>query len=186
MILPVYAYGSPVLKKVAEDITAEYTGLVQLISDMFETMWAADGVGLAAPQIGLPIRLFVMDARVYSEEDPTLKDFKKVFINAHILERTGEEELIQEGCLSIPNIHEDILRPGRIRMQYLDEDFAEHDEWFEGMVARIIQHEYDHLDGILFPELLSPLKKRLLKGKLRDISTGKITVKYRMVFPLKK
>jgi peptide deformylase len=127
-----------------------------------------------------------MDARVYSEEDPALKDFKKVFINAHILERTGEEELIQEGCLSIPNIHEDILRPGRIRIQYLDEDFAEHDEWYEGMVARIIQHEYDHLDGILFPELLSPLKKRLLKGKLRDISTGKITVKYRMVFPLKK
>ncbi|HBB93006.1 MAG: peptide deformylase [Bacteroidetes bacterium GWF2_49_14] len=186
MILPVYAYGSPVLKKVAEVITAEYAGLSQLISDMFETMWAADGVGLAAPQIGLAIRLFVMDARVYSEEDPALKDFKKVFINAHILERTGEEELIQEGCLSIPNIHEDILRPGRIRIQYLDEDFAEHDEWYEGMVARIIQHEYDHLDGILFPELLSPLKKRLLKGKLRDISTGKITVKYRMVFPLKK
>ncbi len=186
MILPVYAYGSPVLKKVAEDITAGYAGLDQLIADMFETMWAADGVGLAAPQIGLAIRLFVMDARVYSEEDPALKDFKKVFINAHILERTGEEELIQEGCLSVPNIHEDILRPGRIRIQYQDENFTGHDEWFDGMIARIIQHEYDHLDGILFPELLSPLKKRLLKGKLRDISTGKITVKYRMVFPLKK
>ncbi len=186
MILPVYAYGSPVLKKVAEDITPEYAGIGQLISDMFETMWAADGVGLAAPQIGLAIRLFVMDARVYSEEDPALGDFKKVFINAHILERTGEEELVQEGCLSVPNIHEDILRPGRIRIQYLDENFAEYDEWYEGMVARIIQHEYDHLDGILFPELLSPLKKRLLKGKLRDISTGKVTVKYRMVFPLKK
>jgi peptide deformylase len=186
MILPIYAYGSAVLKKVAEDIDPSYPNLPQLIDDMFETMWAAEGVGLAAPQIGLSIRLFVMDARPYAEEDPGLADFKKVFINARIVETGGEEELIQEGCLSIPNIHEEILRPGRIRIQYQDENFKKYDEWYEGMIARIMFHEYDHLDGRLFPELLNPLKKRLLKGKLRDISTGKVTVKYKMVFPLKK
>lgn len=186
MILPVYAFGSPVLRKIAVDIPPGYEGLGELIDNMFETMWAADGVGLAAPQVGLPIRVFVMDARVYAEHEPSLSDFKKVFINAHILEKGGEEEIVEEGCLSIPNIHEDILRPGKILIRYVDENFSPVEEWYEGMAARIIQHEYDHLDGILFPDLVNPLKKTLLKSKLRDISKGKVAVKYKMVFPLKK
>lgn len=186
MILPVYAFGSPVLRKIAVDIPLDYEGLIDLIENMFETMRAADGVGLAAPQIGLSIRLFVMDARVYAEHEPALSDFKKVFINAHIIEKGGDEEVIEEGCLSIPNIHEDVLRPGRIHIRYLNENFLPVDEWYEGMSARIIQHEYDHLDGILFPDLVNPLKKTLLRGKLRDISKGKVTVKYKMDFPLKK
>lgn len=186
MILPVYAYGSPVLRKVAVDIPTDYEGLSELIENMFETMKAADGVGLAAPQIGLPIRLFVIDARVYTESDPTLSDFRRVFINAHVIEKGGEEELIEEGCLSVPNIHEDILRPGKIHIRYIDEKLAPVDEWFEGMVARIIQHEYDHLDGIMFPDLVNPLKRTLLRSKLRDISKGKVAVKYKMIFPLKK
>ncbi len=186
MILPVYAYGSPVLRKVATDIAKDYKGLSELTENMFETMKAADGVGLAAPQVGLPIRIFVMDARAYAENDPSLVNFRKVFINAHILERGGEEELIEEGCLSVPNIHEDILRPGKIRIKYVDENFTPVDEWYEGMVARIIQHEYDHLDGIMFPDLVNPLKKTLLRSKLRDISKGKVAVKYKMIFPLKK
>ncbi|MFA6127761.1 MAG: peptide deformylase [Bacteroidales bacterium] len=186
MILPVYAFGSPVLRKITVDIKGDYPGLNELIDNMFETMHAADGVGLAAPQVGVSIRLFVMDARVYAEHEPSLSDFKKVFINAHIMEKGGEEELIEEGCLSIPNIHEDILRPGKIRIRYVNEDFTQVDEWYEGMAARIIQHEYDHLDGIMFPDLVNPLKKTLLKSKLRDISKGKVTVKYKMIFPNKK
>jgi peptide deformylase len=186
MILPVYAYGSPILRKVAVDIMPDYHGLAELIEDMFETMRADDGVGLAAPQVGLSIRLFVIDARVYAESDPALADFRKVFINARILEKGGDEDLIEEGCLSIPNIHEDVLRPGRIRIRYVDENFNPVDEWYDGMIARIIQHEYDHLDGILFPDRLNPLKKTMLKSKLRDISRGKVSVKYKMIFPLKK
>jgi peptide deformylase len=186
MILPVYAFGSPVLRKVAVDIALDFNGLTDLIDNMFETMKAADGVGLAAPQVGLPIRLFVMDARVYEENEPSLADFKKVFINAHIIEKGGDEEIMEEGCLSIPNIHEDISRPGKIRIRYIDENLSPVDEWYEGMAARIIQHEYDHLDGILFPDLVNPLKKTLLRSKLRDISKGKVAVKYKMVFPLKK
>lgn len=186
MILPVYAFGSPILRKIAVDITPDYAGLSELIENMFETMKAADGVGLAAPQVGLQIRLFVMDARVYSENEPSLSEFRKVFINAHILEKGGEEEIIEEGCLSIPNIHEDVLRPGKILIRYVDENFTERDEWYEGMAARIIQHEYDHLDGIMFPDLVNPLRKTLLKSKLRDISKGKVAVKYKMVFPQKK
>jgi len=186
MILPVYAYGSPVLRKVATDITPDYEGLGELIENMFETMTADDGVGLAAPQIGLPIRLFVMDARAYAEQDPALANFRKVFINARIVEKGGEEEIMEEGCLSIPNIHEDVLRPGEIRIRYVDENFKPVEEWYEGMVARIIQHEYDHLDGIMFTDLVNPLKKTLLRSKLRDISKGKVAAKYKMVFPLKK
>ncbi|MCX6223503.1 MAG: peptide deformylase [Bacteroidia bacterium] len=185
MILPVYAFGSPVLRKIAVDIAPEYAGLSELVENMFETMKAADGVGLAAPQVGLPIRLFVMDARIYAEHEPSLADFRKVFINAHIVEKGGEEELIEEGCLSIPNIHEDILRRGKIRISYVDESFSPFEEWYEGMAARIIQHEYDHLDGIMFPDLVNPLKKTLLRSKLRDISKGKVAVKYKMIFPLK-
>jgi peptide deformylase len=186
MILPVYAYGSPVLRKVATDITPDYEGLAELIENMFETMTADDGVGLAAPQIGLAIRLFVMDARAYADQDPALANFRKVFINARIVEKGGEEEVMEEGCLSIPNIHEDVLRPGEIRIRYVDENFKPVEEWYEGMVARIIQHEYDHLDGIMFTDLVNPLKKTLLRSKLRDISKGKVAAKYKMVFPQKK
>jgi peptide deformylase len=186
MILPVFAFGSPVLRKIAVDIAPDYQGLNELIDNMFETMKAADGVGLAAPQVGLSIRLFVMDARGYAENEPSLANFRKVFINAHIIEKGGEEEIIEEGCLSIPNIHEDVLRPGKILIRYVDADFSPVEEWYEGMAARIIQHEYDHLDGIMFPDLVNPLKKTLLRGKLRDISKGKVAVKYKMVFPLKK
>lgn len=186
MILPVYAFGSPVLRKIAVDITPDFEGLNELVENMFETMKAADGVGLAAPQVGLSIRLFVMDARVYAENEPSLAGFRKVFINANIVEKGGEEEILEEGCLSIPNIHEDILRPGKIRIRYVDENFSPVDEWYEGMAARIIQHEYDHLDGILFPDLVNPLKKTLLRSKLRDISKGVVSVKYKMIFPQKK
>lgn len=186
MILPVFAYGSPVLRKVAVDISQDYPGIGELIENMYETMSADDGVGLAAPQIGLAIRLFVMDARVYAEHEPSLANFKKVFINAHIIEKGGDEEVIEEGCLSIPNIHEDVLRPGKIHIRYVDENFIPREEWHEGMAARIIQHEYDHLDGILFTDLVNPLKRTLLKSKLRDISKGKVSVKYKMVFPDKK
>lgn len=186
MILPVYAYGAPVLRTVAADIPLDYPGLTELINDMFETMHAAEGVGLAAPQVGKAIRLFLVDARIYGEDYEALKDFKKVFINAHIVEEWGDEVLETEGCLSIPNIHEDVYRSDFIRMKYVDEHLQEKEEVFEGMAARIIQHEYDHLDGILFPDKLSPLKRRLLKGKLRDISTGNVKVNYKMVFPLKK
>lgn len=186
MKLPVYAFGSPILRKTAVDITADYQGLNELIDNMFETMWAADGVGLAAPQVGLSIRVFVIDARAYAENEPALATFKKAFINAHIIETGGEDEIIEEGCLSVPNIHEDISRPEKVRIQYVDENFVPHDEWHEGMAARIIQHEYDHLDGKMFPDLVNPLKRTLLKGKLRDISKGKVSVKYKMVFPVKK
>ena len=185
MKLPVYAYGTAVLRQVAKDIDKDYSGLEKVIVDMFDTMHVADGVGLAAPQIGKSIRLFVVDARIYGDEYEDLKDFKKVFINAHIIEDWGEEELISEGCLSVPNIHEDVPRVSNIRMRYMDEDLVEHEEEFAGLAARIIQHEYDHLDGILFTDKLSPLKKRLIKGKLRDISQGKVKVSYKMVFPSK-
>jgi peptide deformylase len=186
MILPIYAYGSAVLKKVAADINPDFENLDQLIQDMFETMHVSDGVGLAAPQVGRSIRLFIMDASVYGDEEPVLANFRKVFINPYIVEKDGEEELVQEGCLSIPHIHEEVLRPGRIRIKYVDRDFNQYDEVYEGMAARIIQHEYDHLDGILFPERLSPLKRKLLRGKLRDISSGKVSTKYKMVFPIIK
>jgi peptide deformylase len=186
MILPVYAYGSPILRKIAVDIAPGYEGLNELVQNMFDTMRVADGVGLAAPQIGLSVRIFVIDASPYAENDPALANFKRPFINAHIIERSEEEVVFEEGCLSVPNIHEDISRPEKVHIQYMDENFNLKDEWYEGMVARVIQHEYDHLDGIMFPDLVKPLKKTLLKGKLRDITKGKVAVKYKMVFPLKK
>ena len=186
MILPVYAYGSPVLRKIASDIDADFPELDILISNMFETMRSSEGVGLAAPQIGKSIRVFVVDASVYGEEYEDLKDFRKVFINARIIEEWGDEQLLSEGCLSVPKIHEDVLRKSSIRMKYLDEQFVEHEKVYEGMAARIIQHEYDHLEGIMFPDKLSPLKKRLIKGKLRDISNGKVNTSYKMIFPTKK
>ena len=193
MILPIRAYGDPVLKKMAQDIEPSHPGLKQLIADMFETMYAASGVGLAAPQIGQSIRLFIVDASPFAEdedgqptEDAHLKDFKKVFINPYIVEEEGEEWSFEEGCLSIPNIREAVMRQPKIVLQYQDEKFKEHEETFEGFAARVIQHEHDHLDGILFTDHLTPLRRRLLQGKLRDITAGRTEAKYKMRFPQAK
>ncbi len=193
MILPIVAYGDPVLKKKGKDIDKDYPKLEELLENMFETMYAAHGVGLAAPQIGLPIRLFLVDTEPFSEDDGLLedeanqlKDFKKVFINAKILEETGEEWAFTEGCLSIPDIREDVFRNETIKINYFDENFVEHTEVYSGLVARVIQHEYDHIEGVLFTDKLSTLKKRLIKGKLTNISKGKVNADYRMRFPLAK
>jgi peptide deformylase len=186
MIYPIVAYGDPVLKKVAVDITKDYEGLAEVIENMWETMYAANGIGLAAPQIGKSIRLFVVDATAFEDDEPELADFKKVFINARIVEEDGEKWPFNEGCLSIPKIREDISRHEEIVIEYLDENFKKHKDTFSGMAARIIQHEYDHIDGILFVDHLSPLRKRLLSGKLNDITKGNVDVDYRMKFPVLK
>jgi len=183
MVLPVTAYGHPTLRKVAEDIDKDYEGLSQLIDDMFETMYHTIGVGLAAPQINRSIRLFVVDISPYAEDYPELDGFKKVFINAQITERWGEEELFNEGCLSVPDIHEDVSRPTSIKIEYYDPEWNLHQEEYHGVAARVIQHEYDHLDGILFVDRLTSLRKTLLKKRLKDIAHGNISVKYRMIFP---
>ena len=190
MILPIIAYGDPVLRKVATDITKDYTNLETLIENMWDTMYNASGVGLAAPQIGLAIRMFVIDTTPFSddedlspEEQKALNGFKKVFINAIIEEETGEEWSFNEGCLSIPDIREDVSRKETIKISYLDENFNQKSETYNGLLARVIQHEYDHIEGILFTDKLSSLKKRLLKGKLSNISKGKINADYRMRFP---
>lgn len=190
MILPIIAYGDPVLRKVATDITADYTNLETLIENMWETMYNASGVGLAAPQIGLPIRMFVIDTTPFSddedlspEEQKALNGFKKIFINAKIEEETGNEWAFNEGCLSIPDIREDVTRKGTIKITYCDERFNQKSETYDGLLARVIQHEYDHIEGILFTDKLSSLKKRLLKGKLSNIAKGKINADYRMRFP---
>ena len=189
MILPIRAYGDPVLKKMAEDIKPGHIGLGQLIADMYETMYAANGVGLAAPQIGKSIRLFIVDASPFATDDdgkPTeeahLKDFKKVFINPYIIDEEGEEWPFEEGCLSIPGIRESVMRQPRIVLQYQDENFNAHEEAFEGFAARVIQHEHDHLDGVLFVDHLPALRRRLLQGKLRDISRGKTDASYKLRF----
>ena len=193
MILPIIAYGDPVLRKDCEEISSEYPNLKVLIANMLETMYGAYGVGLAAPQVGLPIRLFVVDTTPFSEdEDLTkeqqvqLKDFKRIFINAEILEETGDEWAFNEGCLSIPEVREDVFRKPKIKIQYQDEEFKTHVEEFDGLVARVIQHEYDHIDGILFTDKLSTLKKRLIKSRLINISKGNISVDYKMRFPSMK
>ncbi len=190
MILPIVAYGDPVLKKVAVDITPEYPGLSKLIDDMFETMYQAKGVGLAAPQIGKSIRLFLVDASPFAEdaeteEEEALADFKKVIINAQIIEESGAEWKYNEGCLSIPKIREDVLRKPKIKVRYLDEKFKEHTETLDGIAARIFQHEYDHIEGKLFTDRISPIRRRLLNSKLTDISKGRVEVDYRMKFPIK-
>lgn len=190
MILPVVAYGDPVLKKVAKDISKDYEGLSQLIDDMFETMYEANGVGLAAPQIGKSIRLFIIDASPFAEDEEedeaeVLKDFKKIFINAEIIDEDGEEWGFNEGCLSIPGIREEVFRPETLTIKYVDENFKAHKESYSGLAARIIQHEYDHIEGILFTELISPLRKRLIKRKLDEISKGEVDVAYKMKFPKK-
>lgn len=191
MILPIIAFGDPVLKKKAADITKDHPGLSQLIANMFDTMKNAKGVGLAAPQVGVSIRLFIIDAAPYVDEDDEkdeegLKSFKKVFINARIIEQDGDMWKFNEGCLSIPAIREDVERKPELRISYLDENFVKHEETFNGIRARIIQHEYDHIDGILFTDRINPLRKRLLKRKLTDISKGIVDVSYKMKFPLKK
>ena len=188
MILPIYAFGDPVLKKIAEPISKDYPNLVELIDNMFETMHNANGLGLAAPQVGLSIRLFLVDGMPYAKEDndDDLKDFKKVFINAHIIEQKGEQWMYNEGCLSIPGIREDIYREPSIKIHYLDENFNEFTHDFIGIRARIIQHEYDHIEGTLFTDRISFLRKRLLKNKLMDISKGVSKQEYPMKFPIKR
>jgi peptide deformylase len=186
MILPIVAYGDPVLKKKAEEISRDYPGLQELIANMYETMYASSGVGLAAPQIGLSIRLFITDGSPFDdEEDPDVKDFKKVFINPVITTEEGERWIFNEGCLSIPGIREDVNRKETVHITYYDENFEMHRETYKGLSARIIQHEYDHLEGILFIDHLSAFRKRLLKNRLLDISKGRVDVQYRMKFPLK-
>ena len=181
MILPITIYGHPVLRKVAKDIDKDYPDLEKFMADMWQSMYFSDGVGLAAPQVGRSIRMFVLDCSSFEEEEPELKDFKKMFINAHITERNGEEWSMSEGCLSIPKLNEDVMRPETIRIEYYDENWEFHDEEYSGFAARVIKHEYDHLEGILFTDHCSPLRKRLLKSKLTAISKGKFDVKYRFI-----
>ncbi|TVR43223.1 MAG: peptide deformylase [Bacteroidia bacterium] len=185
-ILPIRAYGDPVLRQRAKFIDKDHPGLQELIDNMWTTMYRAQGVGLAAPQVGESIRLFVIDATPYAEEDPLLDGFKKVFINAEILEETGKEWLFNEGCLSFPELREDIKRQPVIRMRFQDEAFNTYEETFEGLAARIIQHEYDHIEGVLMVDHFSPLKKRLLKKKLHNISAGRLATSYPMKFPIRK
>ncbi len=194
MVLPIVAYGDPILKREADDIDKDYPNLDQLIENMFETMYEASGVGLAAPQIGKSIRLFIVDGSPFAEdedeeEDPRaqgMKDFKKVFINPVIEEETGDEWGFNEGCLSIPKIREEVFRKEKILVTYYDQNWELKEERFEGYAARIIQHEYDHIEGILFTDHLSILKKRLLTKKLQNISKGIVDVDYKMKFPVKK
>ena len=182
MIYPITAYGDPVLRKKAARIDNNYPDLDVLIANMFETMYHSLGVGLAAPQIGLPIRLFVIDSSPFKEDDELADGFKKVFINAQTISETGRMWKFNEGCLSIPGVREDVQRHDTILLRYMDENFKEQEEEFSGLRARIIQHEYDHIEGVLFTDKLTPLKKKLLKGKLTDISKGIVDVDYRMKF----
>jgi peptide deformylase len=181
MIYPIVMYGDPVLRQKAKDIE-KGTDLKQLIEDMYETMHAASGIGLAAPQIGKAIRLFVVDGTQLEDEEH-MTDFKKAFINPQIVEEIGQPWEFEEGCLSIPNIREKISRKGELTIKYYDENWELHEEEYDGMKARIIQHEYDHIEGKLFVDYLTPLKKRLLKGKLADISKGKVDTEYRIAVP---
>lgn len=185
--MSVTAYGHPILRKVALPVDRDYPGLNELIENMFETMYHTNGVGLAAPQINRSVRIFLVDATPYEKEYPEVKDFKKVFINPKIISREGEEWKMEEGCLSIPGINEAVQRPEKVTIHYYDQNWEEKEETYGGILARIIQHEYDHLEGILFTDHLSSLKKTLLRRKLRDIATGKAEVAYSMLLPqLKK
>jgi peptide deformylase len=200
MILPIVVYGDPVLRKIGDEINSNYEGLDELIKNMFETMYQASGVGLAAPQIGKAIRLFVIDTRPFAESDDDEEDdeftpaqkkeliaFKKVFINARILNEEGVEWKFSEGCLSIPKIREDVLRKPKIEIEYFDENFVKHQETYDGIIARVIQHEYDHIEGKLFTDIINPFKRKLIAGKLSDISKGKITADYKIrVYKAKK
>jgi len=190
MILPIVAYGDPVLRKVGKDIDKDYSDLSKLLENMWETMYKAEGVGLAAPQIGRDIRLFIVDTAPFAQDEDLdeaertyLSNYKKVFINATILKEEGKEWAFNEGCLSIPNIREDVSRNEEVTIEYLDENFKEHTEVLTGLVARVVQHEYDHIEGVMFTDKLSSLKKRLLKKKLENISKGIVDVDYKMKFP---
>jgi len=191
MVLPVVAYGHPVLRKVCEDITPDYPDLQKLIADMWDTMYHTNGIGIAAPQVNKPVRLFVVDTiqvvEGFDDQDrkdyPNEKPIKQVFINAHKLEESGKPWAYNEGCLSIPKVREDITRPAKVRLRYMDENFNEHEAEFDGITARVILHEYDHIEGKLFVDYLPSLKKRLIKKKLEDISMGKVRVDYRMLLP---
>ncbi len=186
MVYPIVIYGHPILRKVAEDIDKDYPGLDQLIPDLFETLYRSEGLGLAAPQIGKSIRIFVIDGKPAGDDDPDLAGFKRAFINAHLVEKSGDLKLMTEGCLSIPNIREDINRESHIRLKYYDENWQFHEDEFDGYKARIIQHEYDHLDGILFTDKVNPLRKQLLKSKLSAISKGRFEAAYKTILPGQK
>lgn len=194
MVLPIVVYGDPVLRKICENIDKQYEGLEQLIKDMFDTMYAANGVGLAAPQIGKAIRLFIVDTEPFAETDEDdddedaeftpeqrkeLQAFKKIFINARILNETGTEWKFSEGCLSIPRIREDVSRKPTITIEYYDENFKKHTETYDGVIARVIQHEYDHIEGILFTDKVGAFKRKMISGKLSDIAAGKISADYK-------
>ncbi len=183
MIFPIVVYGHPTLRKVSKDITPDYEGLQTLIADMFDSMKRSEGIGLAAPQINKSIRLFVIDADELKDDHPELEGFKKVFINAKIIKEEGEPVSYSEGCLSLPGIREEVKRPSKITIRYMNEKFEEVEEQYEGFGARIIQHEYDHIDGKLFIDHLSPLRRRLLKGKLTAISKGQVPVDYKVILP---
>ena len=180
MILPIYLYGQPVLRKVAEDITPDYPELNSLIESMFETMQQAEGIGLAAPQVGLAIRLVVVDLDVLSDDYPEFKDFRRVYINAHILETSDETDTMEEGCLSLPGIHEKVTRSLRIHVKYMDENFVEHDEWVDGYLARVMQHEFDHLEGKVFADRISMLRRQMNKTKLGNLAKGKVACGYKI------
>ncbi len=179
MILPMYIFGQSVLRQHAEDISPDYPNLQELIANMFETLKNAEGVGLAAPQVGLPIRVVVVDLDCISEDEPQYKGFLKTFINGHILETSDDLVSMEEGCLSIPGIHENVKRPSRVHIQYLDENLEAHDEWVDGFVARVIQHEFDHLEGKMFVDRVSPLRKQLLRKKLTGMTKGKFSCHYK-------
>ena len=179
MILPVYVYGQPVLRKVTEDITPEYPNLKQLLENMFETMDRADGCGLAAPQIGLPIRVVVIDLDIMSDDYPEYKGYRRAFIKPHIIETNDETSSMEEGCLSLPGIHESVKRPTKIRVKYMDADWNEHDEWVEGFEARCMQHEFDHLECQMLIDHLSALRKQMIKGKLNNMLAGKVRCSYK-------
>lgn len=186
MKYPITVYGDPLLRKKAKNIDKDDPNLNEIIENMWETMYYSDGVGLAAPQVGKSIRLFLIDASSGADEEPELEGFKKVFINAERIETSGEEWTMNEGCLSLPEIREDVLRKDEVRLRYFDENFVQHEETFKGFAGRVIQHEYDHLEGVLFIDYLSPLRKRLLKGKLNAIASGKVHPHYRIKIPAKK
>lgn len=186
MILPIYTYGQPVLRKESQDIPKDYPGLKELIADMFETLTQADGVGLAGPQIGKAIRLAVIDLTVLADDMPEYRDFRHAYINPHIIEfDDSKTETMEEGCLSLPGIHENVTRPTRIHVQYIDENLEEHDEWVEGYLARVMQHEFDHLDAKMFIDRISPLRKQLIKSKLKALIQGRYRCSYRTKAPLR-
>ncbi len=183
MVLPIYIYGSQVLRKVSEDIPSDYPNLADFISDLWETLHESDGIGLAAPQVGRNVRVVVIDLNEVSDKFPEYKGFRKVFINGHIEEYDEEEtEVLEEGCLSLPGLHENVTRPKRVRVRYMDETFTPHEEWIEGYLARVVQHEFDHLEGKVFADRLTPLRKQLIKGRLKAFTQGRVKCDYKVKF----